>query len=360
VLLLRGTLPMTYRGVIYNIPIDMYLPPPYPLRPPTVFVRPVASMAVKKNHKHVGMDGRVYMPYLHDWRPASHELRDLAVMMSSLFGSEPPCYAKQQDTAPSTNSHPPPYAQATTASSHPASQQSSAYSYNPFKKLANNAEEEKKRMALEKDIAEANLAAAVARQASLDEATAAAHQASLDEKRMHEAQQIQFDLNSMRARATSKAQFEVTTLLTGKMREELRLEMKNQKQLDGGKEQIENIVKDGEERKGALEKGHLEIDEATKGLEQWLAAVKAEEERSAANGDTKAAGKGEAKADLIALPADTHSAQMLALSAENAAIDDCIYFLDRALVRGNIPVEVFLKEVRKMSKQQFLVKVRDM
>jgi ESCRT-I complex subunit TSG101 len=48
---------------------------------------------------------------------------------------------------------------------------------------------------------------------------------------------------------------------------------------------------------------------------------------------------------------------MLELSAETAAIDDTIYFLDRALVRGNITLDVFLKEVRKLSKRQFMAKV---
>ena len=32
--LLTGTLPMTYSGAKYNLPIDLYLPLPYPLRPP--------------------------------------------------------------------------------------------------------------------------------------------------------------------------------------------------------------------------------------------------------------------------------------------------------------------------------------
>ena len=94
VLVLSGTLPMTYRGVTYNIPIDIFLPPPYPLRPPTVFVRPVSSMAIRENHRHVGLDGQVYLPYLHEWRPNTHELCELAVWMSSTFGSDPPCYAK--------------------------------------------------------------------------------------------------------------------------------------------------------------------------------------------------------------------------------------------------------------------------
>ena len=125
VLLLRGTLPMTYRGVTYNLPIDMYLPPPYPQRPPTVFIRPVASMAIKENHRHVGNDGRVYMPYLHEWQMNTSDLRELAVWMSSLFGSEPPCYAKPAVATASSmssggsGSHrppPPAYAQATTQS----------------------------------------------------------------------------------------------------------------------------------------------------------------------------------------------------------------------------------------------------
>jgi len=60
--------------------------------------------------------------------------------------------------------------------------------------------------------------------------------------------------------------------------------------------------------------------------------------------------------DLISLPIDTHSSQMLQLAAENAAIDDCIYVLDQSMGRGNMPLEVFLKEVRRLSKRQFMVK----
>ena len=58
----------------------------------------------------------------------------------------------------------------------------------------------------------------------------------------------------------------------------------------------------------------------------------------------------------MAIPTDTHSSQMLQLSAENAAIDDCIYFLDQSMARGNIPLDVFLKEVRKLSRRQFMAK----
>merc|ERR1712232_886935 len=42
------------------------------------------------------------------------------------------------------------------------------------------------------------------------------------------------------------------------------------------------------------------------------------------------------KMDEMVFPEDTHSAQMLALSAENAAISDILYHLDSALVNGRV------------------------
>lgn len=85
---------MTYCGVTYHIPIEMFLPPLYPARPPIVFVRPTATMSIKASHKHVGQDGMVYMPYLFFWKSETHDLTELAALMSSMFGDEPPCYAR--------------------------------------------------------------------------------------------------------------------------------------------------------------------------------------------------------------------------------------------------------------------------
>lgn len=40
--------------------------------------------------------------------------------------------------------------------------------------------------------------------------------------------------------------------------------------------------------------------------------------------------------------------------AEHQAIEDALYFLDRALSNGEIDLNVFLKEVRKLSRKQFM------
>lgn len=67
-----GTVPIAYKGCHYNIPVEIIISLPYPESPVLAFVRPVQGMEVKRNHTKVGMDGRVYLPYLADWRPSSH------------------------------------------------------------------------------------------------------------------------------------------------------------------------------------------------------------------------------------------------------------------------------------------------
>jgi len=371
VLLLRGTIPMTYRGVTYNLPIDMYLVQEYPIRPPTVFIRPVSSMAIKENHRHVGLDGRVYLPYLHEWKGNTHDLRELVVWMSSLFGSEPPCYAKPTGTAAAArpvvsngnrNGHhhnnPPAYAQATTVSLNGG--QSSSYataqsltassvasSYNTATSSATTNVDEERRRAFEKEIADANMAAETARRAAAEE-----HRLKVEQQRLE--REHEQNLLSLRTMATSKVQFEIQNLFKS-LKDDLRITLKNQKQLEDGTREIEALIKEGKDRKLQLITVKDNIEKEIEKLEVWLTAVK-NEQQSETN-ETDESNNRQCTADLIALPADTHSAQMLALSAENAAIDDCIYFLDRALVRGSIGLDVFLKEVRRLSKRQFLAKV---
>eukprot|EP00986_Skeletonema_menzelii_P019680 scaffold28907_cov160-Skeletonema_menzelii.AAC.1 len=360
VLVLHGTLPMVYRNVTYNIPIDLYLPPQYPQCPPIVFVRPVSNMAIKENHRHVGRDGRVYMPYLHEWGAQTHELRELAVWMSSLFGSEPPCYAKPAGASrvtatsnvassygSSISQRPPAYAQVS---------QSFASSYNPYTAVSNSnnngsreaeGQERRKQQQIEKEIAEANLAAQVAREESLREAKLKAEHSRLQKD--HEEK-----LSSMRVMATSKVQYELQVVFRD-AKDDLRVTLKNQKLLDYGKEEIQQLLKEGEERKKELMTLNDEMDGAVKNLEGWLEAAETQQQQEGENDDSNLSSQS-SKVDQMALPVDTHSSQMLQLAAENAAIDDCFYFLDQSLTQKNIPLKVFLEEVRKLSKRQFTVK----
>jgi ESCRT-I complex subunit TSG101 len=245
--------------------------------------------------------------------------------MSSTFGSDPPCYAKPVvGTRPSD---PPSYSNSANASA------------------SSSSIDEQQRLAIEKEIAEANLAAEAARMAAAEEARMEREAQQL--KAAHDEQ-----LSNLRVMVGSKAQFRIRQMFD-EAKIELRKDLMNQKLLEVGKERIEQLLKEGEERKALLTRENASLDEAIVSLESWIEAV----EEHIKNEEEAAPTDIAQKVDLLAIPTDTYSAQMLELSAETAAIDDTIYFLDRALVRGNITLDVFLKEVRKLSKRQFMAKV---
>ena len=90
---LTGVLPINYQGATYNIPVSIYLDPPYPAQPPRVFVTPTAQMAIKANHKSVDMNGRVYLPQLSGWNAHSSSLVEVVGVLTSIFSANPPVVA---------------------------------------------------------------------------------------------------------------------------------------------------------------------------------------------------------------------------------------------------------------------------
>ncbi|KAF9165290.1 hypothetical protein DFQ26_000338 [Actinomortierella ambigua] len=63
---LIGTVPIVYQSATYNIPVAFWLPTSYPSVAPIVFVTPTALMMVKAG-KYVDTNGRCYHPYLAYW-----------------------------------------------------------------------------------------------------------------------------------------------------------------------------------------------------------------------------------------------------------------------------------------------------
>jgi ESCRT-I complex subunit TSG101 len=98
-------------------------------------------------------------------------------------------------------------------------------------------------------------------------------------------------------------------------------------------------------RKEELEQYHEELDKGIAKLSSFV--QNAEEEKSSSK---------EISADELAVAGDIHSAQMLVLSAENAAINDALYFLDKALEDHQISLDVHLFQYRKLTKRQFLAR----
>jgi hypothetical protein len=65
-LLLTGTLPVTFRGATYGFPVAIWVPYAYPREPPIVYVTPSQDMVLRPG-QHVSTDGRIYHPYLAQW-----------------------------------------------------------------------------------------------------------------------------------------------------------------------------------------------------------------------------------------------------------------------------------------------------
>lgn len=90
-LTLEGTIPVHYRNSTYNIPVSLYIPVSvacvysagltlrltlqdnYPYSPPMCYVKPTPEMQIKQS-KHVDGSGRIYLPYLSDWKAGSSDL----------------------------------------------------------------------------------------------------------------------------------------------------------------------------------------------------------------------------------------------------------------------------------------------
>ncbi len=53
------TIPITFKGGRYNIPVDIWISEGYPRYPPKVYVAPTSDMQIKQGHKHVDINGLV-------------------------------------------------------------------------------------------------------------------------------------------------------------------------------------------------------------------------------------------------------------------------------------------------------------
>jgi hypothetical protein len=59
-----------YVGNVYNIPICIWLMDTHPYNAPMCYVKPTSGMQIKAS-MYVDHNGKIYLPYLHDWVPVS-------------------------------------------------------------------------------------------------------------------------------------------------------------------------------------------------------------------------------------------------------------------------------------------------
>ncbi|XP_046332720.1 tumor susceptibility gene 101 protein-like [Haliotis rufescens] len=99
---LEGTIPVPYKGNVYNIPMCIWIMDTHPYNPPMAYVRPTSSMQIKPN-RYVDANGKVDLPYLREWKYTGSDLLSLIQILIFSFGEECPVFSRH---APS---QPPPY-----------------------------------------------------------------------------------------------------------------------------------------------------------------------------------------------------------------------------------------------------------
>ncbi len=289
-------------------------------------------MMIKQGHKHVGADGMVYMPYLHSWRQRTHNLIDAVTAMSQIFGQDPPVFARPAGSTVGTAGY--------GHSAHSAAVQEAVVVPSPPPPPQYNdavAQENERLRQLEREANEANAAVEIAREAERHEQR---------EKRL---------LEEMKERLNDKS-ISILDQYKNASQQELKCHLEEQILLQkstkfcsgtkgagisNGGGQIAYLTK----RKEELELHHADLDAAIGQIQSFIT----EAEKSMKSSK-------EMDVDELAVPADIHSAQMLVLSAENAAIHDALYFLDKGLSENKIALDVHLKAVRRLAKRQFLIK----
>ena len=318
---LTGTIPVFIKSERYNIPVSLWIPEAYPYRPPLVYVTPTPNMAITRGHPHVDAGGVVYLPYTSTWNP-THNLLPLVQAMCLVFGKQSPLYAVQRPQpprgpsptgqpggAPGYGAYPPqpgygmgpgavPYPGQPTQPSGPGGYggnppypgQPTQSPYSPY-------------------------AAAPQSQPAYP---GAGHRppppSPMDAKR-----------NELRSRCREKLR-ELTREDLGVKTARLE-EQKREKQAMAGNAQAQ-----AEQTKKEL----ADLDQKIKELDEYLAA-----------------NAGGIDIDRATDPRDVRRAQLIECVAHDMAIEDILYHFDKALLKGVVSLDEYLKLFRQYSNDQF-------
>ncbi|KAL4622688.1 tumor susceptibility gene 101 protein [Arapaima gigas] len=306
---LTGTVPVSYKGNVYNIPICLWLLDTYPYNPPICFVKPTSTMMIKTG-KHIDANGKIYLPYLHEWKHPQSDLFGLIQVMIVVFGEEPPVFSRpttQLPYQPFQPAGPPTY-------SYTMSFPLSGYPGYPYP--GGN---------------------------SYPVTAAPSHYA---------AQPAVTTVGP--SRDGTIGEDTIRASLISAVSDKLRWRMKEE--MDRAQAELDALKRTEED----LKKGHQKLEEMISRLDQEVMEVdrniellkRKDEELSTALEKMESQSENNDIDDVIVPTAPLYK-QILNLYAEENAIEDTIFYLGEALRRGVIDLEVFLKHVRLLSRKQF-------
>ncbi|XP_036399583.1 tumor susceptibility gene 101 protein-like [Megalops cyprinoides] len=318
---LTGTVPVSYRGNVYNIPVCLWLLDSYPYNPPICFVKPTSTMMIKTG-KHIDANGKIYLPYLHEWKHPQSDLYGLIQVMIVVFGEEPPVFSRPTTqtsyqpfpaTGPPNTSYMPGMP---AVSPYGPSHSPGPGGYPGYPYPGGN---------------------------SYPSTAATTHYTS------------QTPVTTVGpSRDGTIGEDTIRASLISAVSDKLRWRMKEE--MDRAQAELDALKRTEED----LKKGHQKLEEMVSRLDQEVTEVdrnidllkRKDEELSAALEKMESQSENNDIDDVIVPTAPLYK-QILNLYAEENAIEDTIFYLGEALRRGVIDLEVFLKHVRLLSRKQF-------
>ncbi|KDR21984.1 Tumor susceptibility gene 101 protein, partial [Zootermopsis nevadensis] len=333
-------------GSMYNIPICIWLMDTHPNNAPICYVKPTPDMQIKVS-MYVDNNGKIYLPYLHDWTPVSSDLLGLIQVMIVTFGEQPPVYAKKRSDMASATPYPtqsympmpgagvgpmtamyPPY-QTGSAYQPPTSNQ---YSYPPYPAAVypNFPSTSYPYPPTSVNAFTGYPPSYPAPPHTVYSGRSGATD-TIDTKHIRASllSAVEDKLRRRLGEQFFQAQAELETL------------SRTQQELTQGKNKLEDIL-------ARLEKEQVELDKnitILKDKEQELdKAIELMSEQQPIDVD-----------EAVTTTAPLYK-QLLNAFAEEAATEDAIYYMGEALRRGVIDLDVFLKQVRSLSRKQFMLR----
>jgi ESCRT-I complex subunit TSG101 len=335
---LSGTIPVIYKNNTYHIPICIWIMDTHPHNAPIVYVTPTADMQIKVS-MFVDGNGKVYLPYLHDWLPNGSDLLGLIQVMIVTFGEHPPVYSKpkeasaspypQQSFMPQPGPINPNFMQFPTASSgyppYPSAGSNFASGFPAYPQTNNPYPPNAGFMPMPPS----NNAFNSPSQNTASASASASGTGTITEEHI-KASLISAVEDKMRRRIQEKVnqyQAEIQTL------------KRTKQELQEGENKLAEILRRLEHDETELKKNIQLLQdkdvELTKSLEQL-------EQNDEIDVD-----------EAVTTTAPLYK-QLINAYAEEASIEDAIYYLGEALRKGVIDLEVFLKQVRQLARKQFM------
>lgn len=345
-----GTIPVTYRQNLYNIPIIIWISENHPQSPPMCFVNPTATMLIRAG-KHVDNTGKIYLPYISEWRQGTHDLTSLVQVMTVVFGEQPPVYSKQGGNAaqppppqPAARTPYPPQIPPTGAMPYPSTPYphtegppSTSYQPNmpypnstpyptPYPPTnsyptpnANYPGYPPQSQSAPYPPPVPNTAAQSKPSALNDETIKASLMSAVNDK-----------LKRRMKDAFAQAELEMTTL------------KQTENELKSGQEKIDRIVEKLQEETQEVEKNINLLTERNKEIQEKLEQFNDQQD--------------DLNIDEVVSPTTPLYKQIVNSFAQEQAIEDTIYYLGEALRKGVLDLDVFLKHVRDLSREQFMLR----